>query len=192
MVYIFVKQYVIGTSKLRRFIIFFVIIAVMGGVMYYLTETTDNNIIERIQNISDDGGSGRDIIWADTYKNIQNRDIGYKFVGNGYRSAQKVSVLQLAAHNDFLEIWYDFGGIGLALYLVSFLSLCLYTFRLFKRKSQYAPHLGMIMTYYFIFSMTSIVVLYFWMALLLFSVGIITGLADRELEVNKSVIDKNS
>ena len=182
MVYVFVKQYVSGTSKLRQITIILAVVAAMGGVVYYIMENTDNNIIERIQNISDDGGSGRDILWVDTYNNIHNRDVGYQLAGNGYRSALKVSVLQLPAHNDFLEIWHDFGLIGIVLYGIALFSLGLYTLRLMKRKSKYAPHMAMALTYYFIFSMTSIVVFYFWMALVMFSVGIVAGLADRELE----------
>ena len=182
MVYVLVKQFVNNKSSLRLIIIFVAVILVMGGVLYYITESTDNNIIDRISNISDDGGSGRDVLWEDTYRNIQNRDISYRLVGNGYRSTELTSSLQLPAHNDFLEIWHDFGGIGLALYLLSFLSLCLYTLRLIKRKSRYAPYMAMIIVYYFIFSMISIVILYPLTALLLFTIGIIAGLADREFE----------
>lgn len=181
-VYILVKQIVKGKSKVSVIITFIAISLAMGGGLYYLSESTDNDIIERFENISDDGGSGRDILWADAYQNIHNRDIGYQLVGNGYRSAQKVSVLQLPTHNDFLEIWYDFGGIGLILYVVAFISLCFYTLRLIKRKSKYAPHMAMTVTFYFILSFVSIVILYFWMILIMFSVGIIAGMADNELE----------
>lgn len=182
MVYVFVKQYVSGTSKFKKAAIFISILAIMAGVSYYLMESTDNNVIERITQISDDGGSDRDVLWMDTYQNIQNRDISYKLVGNGYRSAQETSSFQLPAHNDFLEIWHDFGLIGLILYLIAFFSLCLYAYRLIKRKSRYAPHMAMILVYYFIFSMISIIILYPLTLLLLFSIGIIAGLADREGE----------
>lgn len=183
-VYVFIKQIISDKSKLRQMIIIGIILALMGGVLYYITTYTDIDVVERIANISNDGGSDRDVLWLDTYHNIHNRDIGYRMVGNGYRSAQLVSTLRLPAHNDFLEIWYDFGGIGLTFYLIAFFSLCIYTFRLCKRKSRYAPHMAMILTYYFIFSMISIVVLYPWMALFTLSVGIIAGLADREQEEN--------
>lgn len=186
--YILVKQIVNGKSRITIIVTLFIIALAMGGGLYYLSESTDNDIIERFENISDDGGSGRDILWADAYQNIHNRDIGYQLVGNGYRSAQKVSVFLLPTHNDFLEIWYDFGGIGFLLYGVAFISLCFYTLRLIKRKSEYAPHMAMTITFYFILSFVSIVILYFWMILIMFSVGIIAGSADRELEQIKTTL----
>lgn len=185
-VYVFVKQIVTEISTTKKFVIIGAVIVLMAGVFYYLGEVMEeNNVIERISNIKDDGGSDRDILWKDTYHNIINRDLGFQLIGNGYRSAQKESTMQLPAHNDALEIWYDFGIIGLVMYGIAFVSLCLYTLRLIKRKSRYAPHMSMILTYYFILSMISIVILNFWMALFTFSIGIVGGLADRELAENK-------
>lgn len=181
-VYVFVKQLVSDLSKTKKFIIVCTAIVLTAGVLYYLGEfMEENNIIERIANIKDDGGSDRDILWKDTFHNIQNRDFGFRMVGNGFRSAQIESCLQLPAHNDALEICYDFGIIGLLLYSIAFISLCVFALKLIKRKSKYSPHLAMILTYYFILSMISIVILYFWLALLLFSIGFIAGLADQEL-----------
>ena len=181
-VYILTKQFVKGGGKISLIITLLTIALVMGGGLYYLSESTDNDIIERFENLSEDGGSGRDILWEDTFHNILNRDIGDRMVGNGYRSAQKVSVLQLPAHNDLLEIWYDWGSIGLTLYGIAFISLCLYLWRKIKQRSRYAPHLAMAITIYFIISMISIVILYQWMVLVMFSIGILAGLADKELE----------
>ena len=182
MVYVFVQQIVSEGNKLWKLLILLAVVLLMSGVLIYIEASGTTNIIERFESLSEDGGSGRDVLWADAFQNIQNRDLGFRFVGNGYRSAQLVSCYQLPAHNDFLEIWYDFGGIGLTFYLLAFGSLSIYTLRLLKRKSRYAPHLAMTMTFYFIISMISIVILYFWLALLMFTVGIITGLADKELE----------
>ena len=191
-VYVIVKQYVSGRSKIKQLLILSAFTLIIGGVVYHLSQAEENNVVERIINIQDDGGSGRDVVWEDTYNNIQNRDLVSRLVGDGYRSAQTVSKYHLPAHNDGLEIWYDFGGIGLVLYCIAFLSLSAYAIRLMKRKSQYAPHLCMIMTYYFIFSMASIVVLYPWLALVMLSVGIVVGLAEREKEESKSQLHKNT
>lgn len=186
-VYVFVKQLIEDKSKIRQWLIVGLVLVMMGGVAYYLNQSEENNIIERITNAKDDGGSGRDVIWEDIFNNIMDQDWGSRMIGNGYRSAQTVSKYHLPAHNDILEIWYDFGGIGLILYGLAFFSLCAYTIRLLKRKSRYTPYMAMILTYYFIFSMISIVILYYWLILLMFSIGIIAGLADRELEENKII-----
>jgi O-antigen ligase len=184
LVYVIIKQIVSGESKIKQLVALISVALVMSGVLYYLQKQEDNNVVERMYNITDDGGSGRDVLWEDTYRNIHNRDALSRAIGNGYRSAQKVSKFHLPAHNDVLEIWYDFGGIGIILYAIAFFSLLRYTIRLIKRKSRYAPHLAMTMTFYIFLSMISIVVLYFWMVLLMFTTGIIAGLADSEMEEN--------
>ena len=185
MVYIFVKQYVGESSTAKKIIIISTVLIAMTGTAIYISQQEEGNVIERISNLKDDGGSDRDVLWKDTYYNILNRDLGFQIVGMGYRSAQKESVYQLPAHNDALEIWYDFGIIGLALYSIAFISLCLYTLRMLRRKSRYAPHMAMMITFYFFLSMISIVILYFWMAHVMLVVGILTGLEDRELAENK-------
>lgn len=182
LVYAIVEQWMSGKSKVRQLIVLAIVIVMMSGVIYFLTQSEENNVIERILSIKDDGGSARDVLWKDVFQHIQNRDLVSRVIGNGYRSTEKISVYALPAHNDVLEIWYDFGGIGIILYGIAFFSLFSYTIQLLKRKSRYAPHMAMILTFYFIFSMTSIVILYFWMALLMLSIGIIAGSADRELE----------
>lgn len=185
MVYVYVMQWISGKNKMRQIIIVAVVIAMMSGVIYFLMQSEENNVIERVMSIKDDGGSERDVLWRDVFNQIQDREFISHLIGNGYRSTQKVTVYALPAHNDVLEIWYDFGGIGIILYGMAFLSLCIYTIRLLKRKSRYAPHLAMTLTFYFLLSMISIVILYFWMVLLMFTIGIIAGLADRELEEQK-------
>jgi len=182
LIYVFIKQSIGNKNKIRQWIILGSVILLMTGVLYYLDQSEDNDVVERISNIQDDGGSGRDVIWEDTFQNIITQDWGSRMLGNGYRSAQTVSKYHLPAHNDILEIWYDFGGIGLILYGLAFFSLCAYTIRLIKRKSQYAPHMAMTIIFYIIFSMTSIVILYFWLILLMFTIGILSGLANKELE----------
>ena len=194
-VYVLVEQMVSGKSASRKWLAIIAMIIMMGTALHFLKKSETTNIIERIASIKDDGGSDRDVVWADTYANIQNRDVFSRMVGNGYRSAQRVSHYNLPAHNDILEIWYDFGGIGIIMYGIAFFSLCFYVWRVYKRKSRYAPHLALTMTIYFFISMISIVILYFWLALLMVTIGILAGLADRELdeeneqEAQKSIVE---
>jgi len=184
MAYIFVQQYVSKSSMGKKIVVIIAVLVAMAGVGIYLSQQEDN-VIERIANLKEDGGSDRDMLWKDTFHNILNRDLGFRMVGMGYRSAQEESTYKLPAHNDVLEIWYDFGGIGLTLYGIAFFSLCLYTLRMLKRKSRYAPHMMLTMSTYFFISMISIVILYFWLAYVMLAIGIITGLEDRELEESK-------
>lgn len=74
-------------------------------------------LADRFINISEDGGSGRDIMYADVWGMIRSSDFPQLLLGHGYNSVIKDAPLEFSAHNDFLEILYDFGICGTLLYL---------------------------------------------------------------------------
>ena len=74
----------------------------------------------------DNGGSGRTDIWANALNIISNSDISL-FIGHGYGAT--TSILNIGAHNDLLEIFIDFGLIGVVLYII----FCYQIFIAYKR-----------------------------------------------------------
>ena len=73
------------------------------------------DIIESATGDFDSGGSGRLDIWGGALSIISNFSLETIF---GYGYGATVSFLGIGAHNDFIEIFIDFGIIGLLLYLV--------------------------------------------------------------------------
>ncbi len=73
-----------------------------------------NILLERFYNISEDGGSGRDVVFADVLNLIQNSSTTNFIFGHGYNTV--VDVIAFSAHNDFLEVFYDYGLIGFIIY----------------------------------------------------------------------------
>ncbi len=90
------------------FVVIFVILSNFSSQFEY--------IMNRFQNIEDDGGSGRDVIYAALFGDVSSSDFLSLFWGHGYYAV--LNRFQIGAHNDFLEIFYDYGIVALLLYLL--------------------------------------------------------------------------
>ena len=147
----------------------------LGGIFMFFTTTEYGGVIERMESIQDDGGSGRTSIWATTWGMIQNtKGLAY-LIGHGFSTVFRDSPLYLSAHNDFMEAWYDFGIIGCLLYVFSLISLSRYSIKHLKLKSQTAPCLFMLISIILVNSSISIVILYFLMTLCCMMIGLFLG-----------------
>lgn len=106
-----------GKNKLKN-IFSLVALSVLIVLLYdYLLDKFNITIFERFQNIAVDGGSGRFDIYHAVIEAFNNSGIINKVLGHGYNGVFNYGVTFTSAHNDFLEVLYDNGLIGLTLYL---------------------------------------------------------------------------
>ncbi len=84
------------------------------------------NIIERLGNIGEDGGSYRSYIYATVWQRFIDSPLEYKVFGRGFNAVRYSLGIQtgflmdsntVSAHNDFLEVLIDYGLIGAMLYI---------------------------------------------------------------------------
>lgn len=134
---------------------------------------------ERMSLIGEDGGSGRDAIIKSFFENDFNDvlRIPELFIGNGFEGTfYKYKVLS-SLHNDFLEVTFCLGLVGLIL-------LCILYYRLIKRtRSLYRcnseliiPYISMV-TLFIFFSIIGCNFNYYYLSLPLFlSLGILEGI----------------
>ena len=87
----------------------------------YLNTSTDGHLFERFQSLDEDGGSGRTDIWVDVLNRFWSKDFIYRILGSGFDGVINGGYFY-SAHNDFIEMLYDFGYIGFILYMM-FVSL---------------------------------------------------------------------
>ena len=156
------------------------IILVIGLVygLTYLNNSTDGFLLSRFENISDDGGSGRIDIWKDTLNKFKASGIELQIAGHGFNAVIKAS--PFSAHNDFLEMLYDFGIIGLSLYIL-FIILMVFCILKYKNSDDRYYQAGIVMlTIFFIMSMVSHLWLYpsFYGYLVSF-LGVVNGRVQR-------------
>lgn len=125
-----------------------------------LVESLNIGIVDRMMNMKEDGGSGRDIVWVHTISMIGNSDILDLLFGHGFNMVVHDSRLELSAHCDYLEIIYDYGIVGSFIYLLFYLKLFGY-YRFIKR---YHPEwrIPFILSFIlvFSFSLTSHLIIY--------------------------------
>ena len=108
------------------------------------------------------------------------QDFEFWIFGNGHLSTTKYSWENLTAHNDFLEIIYNYGIINLVFYVFFFLSTILYTIRAIRQKNKYAPALAAILTIFAVLSVVSIIILSHPSVLVMISIGTLVGWCEQE------------
>lgn len=100
---------------------FFIIVCVSISVGIYLYEyvvnTYDTDIIEGFSTLSEDGGSGRSDIYMVVISLLYSADCFQLLLGHGGLNSV-ANDIGISAHNDFLEVLYDFGIIGFSIYLL--------------------------------------------------------------------------
>ena len=156
-------------------------IIVFGSIVYEVgTSDEDNNVFERFENLEEDQGSNRLLVWGITLNMIDNSEGMNYLMGHGYNSVLADSPIMLSAHNDILEITYDYGMIGIVLYLISILVIIFYLVKMMWHKSEYAPPLAMMLAAYLSLSLMSHVIIYFFGNIVMLTFGYIIGRYEYE------------
>lgn len=168
-----------GTHKIYAILGFSFLGILIAVVMWYLS-ANENPIIERIQNIENDEGSGRLTVWITTWNMLCSSNIFEFFLGHGEGKVLMDSRLGLSAHNDFLEVIYDYGLIALIAYLCFIFVWVRFSFRILKER-KYISSVSFFMLISFGFlSMISHIIIYPWMFLFCNNLGAICGLNDKD------------
>ncbi|MBQ8047000.1 MAG: O-antigen ligase family protein [Prevotella sp.] len=173
--YVVSMQFVTNRIKPSSILAGLIIGALFAFVIIMLGNMGEETLFERFENIGNDNGSGRTVVWAITAKMIEDSDLSSLLFGHGYNAVVQNSPINLSAHNDFLEITYDYGIIGITLYLSAFISLCYYVVKMLREKSEYAPSMAMLTSIMFVLSMISHIAIYYWMNVVMLTVGYCIG-----------------
>lgn len=108
---------------------------------------------EKILEASETGGSGRFEIWPEVLKAQSQSSLLEWVIGHGYYTV--IDAVHYSAHNDFLEVLYDFGLVGFAVYLSVYSGLIRRLKSLIRNKDNRAAVLGMSIAMFFCISMFS-------------------------------------
>ena len=137
------------------------IISIGGFFLYdYLNNYYDLNWILRMQSLKTDGGSDRDVIWMTTIYMQFKSTAAEWFFGHGSNAVLRDSPLNLTAHNDFLEVLYDYGVVTFTLYIGFIYSLIKTMVGMYKRRFSLAAQYSSTLPIFLIMSTTSHLVIY--------------------------------
>ena len=127
----------------------------------YINSSNQGAAIERIAHIEEDKGSGRLDRFAEVIELIKEERDPVKIVfGHGYRSVELNFGSSSSAHNDFLEVAYDYGFLGLIIYLAIHLALLAKMISLWRAKSQYTESYASSYCIFIVMSMVSHLIIY--------------------------------
>ena len=129
-------------KKIRRAGLFAIGILVFAFAGQFFIEKLNLNILVRLASVLDDGGSGRNRIWAQIIDCFSNSNWIEKWFGHGFHSVfYEVRPLGIAryAHNSFLATLYDYGYIGLSLVVIVVLKIIFSTISMIRHHDEGAP-----------------------------------------------------
>lgn len=123
-------------SSKKRFTIFFIGLFAcffLYQIFLFIEEKSGGHIIERLNSIQEDQGSGRWEIYAKIIDILSISDLEALLFGRGYLSVLEYA--EVLAHNDFLQVIFDFGLIALVLYVIFFFQLLKYVGKIYKYRN---------------------------------------------------------
>ncbi len=81
----------------------------------YLEDKLNLTLLDRMETVTTDGGSGRDDIYTGVWQAIKESNLLDILFGHGLNGIQVVFGRKTGAHNDFLEIMYNYGVFAVVL-----------------------------------------------------------------------------
>ncbi len=178
--YIIIRQRIGKGNIWLNYLVTIGSICAVLGVFFFFAVYGETSILERFENVGSDQGSGRTLVWAETWRLIQNGDAFEFLIGHGHNTVVRDSIFALSAHNDYLEAWHDYGLIGMILYILAVVSLVASTYKSVRMKHPYSPAFCINVVNVILLSMVSHVAMYFWMSIVMLSTGVILGKIDHD------------
>lgn len=162
LVYVIVSQ----NQKIKRFVFFriLILLPIVIFACYYLlvyfNENLNGVLFARLEDSVDSGGSGRLDIYEYYLNSILDSSILHIFFGRGWEGTLRVGKMDLTAHNDFLEVFINFGLVGFIFYLSFIISLIRLCVKMIKNNHEYAPAMAVSLAIFFINSTVSHIFVY--------------------------------
>ena len=108
-------------NKLLKILLPIFILAIISYYVIYLNDIFEGELFVRFEQLSDDGGSGRMDIFSKVLLIIEHRTFDKNIIGEGCDAV--IKYIGYSAHNDFLEMFFDYGIFGLIIYLLFFVRM---------------------------------------------------------------------
>ena len=139
-VYILIDEYINGRNNALKLIKSLLLTVAVLLAFYYLGRYFDNKyylgIFARLENLQEDGGSGRAEIYSTIWNEYKNSSFLDKLIGHGMFSTN--SLTGFNAHVDFLEVLYDYGIFALICLVWFYICLIKKSINMLRSHSPYA------------------------------------------------------
>lgn len=122
----------------KRIGLFLVIVAGIVLLVYllmYLDQAYNMDLFERMEELGEDKGSGRDRLWMRTFNSIREFNIIEILTGRGKGSVR--ATIGIEAHNDFLHVFHEHGLFALICYVLFYVSMFSELRKMYQNKYPY-------------------------------------------------------
>lgn len=129
-------------NKVKKYQGYILGIALMVLIFIGLNSVFSFKIFERFKNLFSDQGSGREYIWSYVLRAFSSSEEKMKFFGHGFQAVYyrlKPFGVDRLAHNSFLEFLYDYGYVGISIFVLFYLSLFGKAIKAFRIKDEKIP-----------------------------------------------------
>lgn len=183
----------LGKSIFRNRLLFVSLIVLLlfvsVSIFYRVDSRLDNRLTSRIESVEDDRGSGRLDIWAAVLQEQSRSSFMEWLFGHGHNSVQKhviVFNIGFSAHNDYLQMLFDYGIFA----LITMLIFIYYRFRrllyLYRKKHNLFFSYYSSMVLFMVLTMVSHLVKYpTYFVFVVVYWAMVESLIDRERLLNK-------
>lgn len=126
-------------KKIYKIIKISLISVIFGSIVLFILQSFGIDIISRFKELSVDGGSGRNYIWSTVLNAFENSSMTQKMIGHGFNAVSQQVVIygnvRIKAHNDLIEILFDYGYLGL-MSLICFITYLFLEWRNLKNNNR--------------------------------------------------------
>lgn len=174
-----------GNKQSYKNIVLFVFVGLAVYLIFYkYLSNSAMTHFERLSNMQEDQGSGRITIYKDVFAIMRHNTFNDWFVGRGFGS---ITISRHSnAHNDALQLLFEFGIIGLIMYVTMFIHIIKRTVVLRKvQSSYYLSYVASVIITIILGAVSNLVVFYSYFAFICAYWGIV----EAEM-VNNSLIRK--
>ncbi|MBQ9204525.1 MAG: O-antigen ligase family protein [Prevotella sp.] len=166
-----------------------VMVIAMYGSFSVADDLTGGHLSERLNGEDARDGditNGREDIYLVTIEMIKQSSLAHIILGNGHNGVRRDSPLEISAHNEFLEIIYDYGVIILLVYLRLWVYVLRQWYFHYRNNTVFFLPYTMSVCIFAVMAMVSQLVLYcsYFLYLVMFW-GIVAALKDGQARVTR-------
>jgi O-antigen ligase len=170
-------------GRIKKLFIILIVIVLAFFVFETINELTVGRLYSRFESIPEDRGTRRLKIYADVFHLLVNSSYIEWLIGHGHNTVKDYMFRGFSAHNDWLEVLFDYGLIGFCLYCLFHLLLIMKCINLTKESSIYASVFASSYIIFLIMSMTSHLIIYPYVFVIMTILwGSILGLTSESIQ----------
>lgn len=155
--------FIVLSGKGHKFLrIIFVVVLIGAGIVGYSygDEFFKGELSERVNREETDEGRNRLAIYSVTAAMIAASPTESLIFGHGHYGVRRDSILEISAHNDFLEIIYDYGLVIFVLYIGLWVYVVKRCIKLYRDNSEFFLPYAVSLSIFLVMSSVSHLVLY--------------------------------